>query len=137
MTPPIEILELYQLLVFTWWTANGDMHLKNFSLFTGDDGITRLTPAYDLISTRLVMPDDQLALPLQGKRDNLRRGVWRRFAEYCGLPEKVALRVLDKQASVLDDATKRIDRSFLPDDQKEDYKRLIAERSASISAEAS
>jgi len=135
--PPVEILKLYRLLLFTWWSGNGDMHLKNFSLLTGEDGITRLTPAYDLVCTRLIIPDDQLALPLQGKKDNLRRGVWRRFAEYCGLPEKVALRVLNTQAAALDEATKLIDRSFLPDDQKQDFKRLIADRTNSISAEAS
>jgi serine/threonine-protein kinase HipA len=126
--PLVEIVKLYRLLLFTWWTGSGDMHLKNFSLLTGEDGITRLTPAYDLVCTRLVIPDDQLALPLEGKKDNLRRGVWRRFAEYCGLPEKVALRLLDKQASVLSEATALIDRSFLPPDQKEAYKRLIADR---------
>ncbi|MBX3432378.1 MAG: HipA domain-containing protein [Pirellulales bacterium] len=131
--PLVELLKLYRLLLFTWWTGNGDMHLKNFSLLTGEDGITRLTPAYDLVCTRLVIPDDQLALPLQGKKDDLRRGVWRRFAEYCGLPEKVALRLLDKQASILNDATALIDRSFLPDDQKESYKRLIDDRSDSVS----
>jgi serine/threonine-protein kinase HipA len=130
--PPVELLKLYRLLLFTWWTGNGDMHLKNFSLLTGEDGITLLTPAYDLVCTRLVIPDDQLALPLQGKKDNLRRGVWRRFAEYCALPEKVALRLLDKQASTLDDAIALIDRSFLPDDQKDAYKDLIVERTESI-----
>lgn len=135
--PPVEMLKLFRRFLFTWWSGNGDMHLKNFSLLTGDDGITRLTPAYDLICTRLVIPDDQLALPLQGKKDNLRRGVWRRFAEYCGLPEKVALRVLDTQAAVLDEATRLIDHSFLPHDQKQDFKRLIADRTNSISAEAS
>lgn len=130
--PPVETLKLYRLLVFTWWAGNGDMHLKNFSLFTGEDGITRLTPAYDLVCTRLVIPDDQLAIPIQGQRDNVRRGVWRRFAEHCGLPDKVALKVLDKQAAVLHAATQVIDRSFLPDDQKEDYQRLIQERTESI-----
>ena len=127
---PIEILKLYRLLVFTWWSGNGDMHLKNFSLLAGEDGIHRLTPAYDLVCTRLVIPDDPLALPLGGKKDKLRRGDWRRFAEYCRLPEKVASQVLDKQASVTDEATAIIDRSFLPEDQKKDYKALITERSA-------
>lgn len=131
--PPVELLKLYRLLLFAWWTGNGDMHLKNFSLLTGDDGITRLTPAYDLVCTRLAIPDDQLALPLQGQTDNLRRGVWRRFAAYCNLPDKVALRLLERQASVLGDAHAQIDRSFLPDDQKEAYKRLLAERSDAIS----
>jgi serine/threonine-protein kinase HipA len=125
-------LKLYRLLLFSWWTGNGDMHLKNFSLLIGEDGIARLTPAYDLVCTRLVITDDLLALPLQGKRDNLHRGVWRRFAEYCALPEKVALRLLDKQAAALDDSTALIDRSFLPDEQKQDYKRLLAERTDSI-----
>ncbi|MEX2138475.1 MAG: hypothetical protein WD894_04395 [Pirellulales bacterium] len=74
---------------------------------------------------------------MQGKRDHLRRGAWRRFAEYCGLPEKVALRVLATQAAVLGDATRLIDHSFLPDDQKQDFKRLIADRTNSISPEAS
>jgi len=61
-------------------------------------------------------------------KDSLRRGVWRRFAEYCGLPEKVALRLPDKQASVLSDATAVIDCSFLPPDQKEAFTRLAADR---------
>jgi serine/threonine-protein kinase HipA len=134
--PPVEILKLYALLVFCWWTGNGDMHLKNFSLLTDEDGIMRLTPAYDLVCTRLVLPDDHLAIPIQGKEDNLRRGVWKRFAEYCKLPEKVALRVLDNQAAVLPDAIQLIERSFLPDDQKEAYKHLIEERAAGLVGEA-
>lgn len=130
--PLVEILKLYRLLVFTWWSGNGGMHLKNFSLLTGEDGITRLTPACDLVCTRLVIPDDTLALPLQGKKDTLRRGVWKRFAEYCRLPEKAALRVLDQQTSVLDDAIQLIERSFLPDDQKDAYKHLVTERTSAI-----
>jgi serine/threonine-protein kinase HipA len=134
--PPIEILKLFQLLVFSWWSGNGDMHLKNFSLLTDQDGIIGLTPAYDLVNTRLVLPDDQFAIPLQGKRDTFGRGVWKRFAEYCKLPDKVALGVLDNQAAVLPDAIRLIERSFLPDEQKEAYKRLIEERTASLLGEA-
>ena len=130
--PPVEILKLYTLLVFCWWTGNGDMHLKNFSLLTDEDGIMRLTPAYDLVCTRLVFPDDHFAIPLQGKEDNLRRGDWKKFADYCKLPEKVALRVLDNQVAVVPDALKLIERSFLPDDQKEAYKQLIEERASGL-----
>lgn len=130
--PPVEILRLFRLLVFSSWCGNGDMHLKNLSVLTGEDGITRLTPAYDLVCTRLLIPDDVLALPVQGKRDRLRRGAWQRFAEYCRLPEKAALRVLDHQVSVLDAAQDLIDRSFLPEGQKAAYKGLIAERTETI-----
>ena len=130
--PLVEILKLYRLLVFVWWSGNGDMHLKNFSLIAGEDGIIRFTPAYDMLCTRLVIPNDALALPIVGRKDNLRRGAWLEFAAYCQLPEKTALRVLDKQTSTLDKARQLIDRSFLPYDQKNQYKRLIAERTETL-----
>jgi hypothetical protein len=45
--------------------------------------------------------------------------------------------VLAAQAAALDKATRLIDNSFLPDDQKQDFRRLVADRTNSISAEAS
>jgi serine/threonine-protein kinase HipA len=125
---PVEILKLYRLLIFAWWSGNGDMHLKNFSLLTGKDGIVRFTPAYDLVCTRLVIPNDLLALPIVGKKDNLQRESWIQFAKYCALPEKAAQRVIDKQISILQAAQRLIENCFLPGDQKENYKKLIQER---------
>lgn len=46
------------LLLFVWWSGNGDMHLKNFSLLTDANRFTRLTPAYDLVCTQLLIPDE-------------------------------------------------------------------------------
>ncbi len=127
--PPVEILKLYRQLVFAWWSGNGDMHLKNFSALMGADGVVKLSPAYDLLNTRLVIPDDPLAMPVHGKKDGLHVDAWLKFAAYCKLPERVAMRVLEKQASVLADAVELIERSFLPDDQKEAYVQLVTERS--------
>lgn len=127
--PLVEILKLFRLMVFTWWTGNGDMHLKNFSLLTGTDGITRLTPAYDLLCTRLVIPDDPLALPVGGKKDKLRRADWLKFAAYCNLPERAAVRVLKRQAEISKEAVHIIERSFLPQDQKDMYIGLILKNS--------
>src|SRR5690606_29429207 len=86
--PPVEILKLYRLAVFIWWSGNGDMHLKNFSVTRDSEGLIRLTPAYDLLSSRLVIPNDRLALPMVRKDDHLTRGTWLEFARYCQLPEK-------------------------------------------------
>ncbi len=130
--PLIEILKLYRLLLFGWWTGNGDIHLKNLSLFTDTQGITRLTPAYDLVSTRLVIPDDPLALPVVGKKTKLTRTTWRDFAEYCGIPKKTAGRVFERQAAVEVAATGAIEACFLPAEQKVTLKELVAERSSSL-----
>lgn len=130
--PLIEVLKLYRLLVFAWWSGNGDMHLKNFSLLIDSQGIMRLTPAYDLVSTQLVIPNDPLALPVIGKKSKLTRSTWLEFAEYCGISEKTAVRVLEKQASITAAASELIDACFLPADQKSVLSALISDRSKSL-----
>jgi serine/threonine-protein kinase HipA len=130
--PLIEILKFYRLLLFAWWSGNGDLHLKNLSLLTDTQGIMRLTPAYDLVSTRLVIPDDPLALPVLGKKSKLMRKTWLEFAEYCEIPKKTAQRVLEKQVSVEVAARDAIDACFLPAEQKGALKELLAERGAAL-----
>lgn len=132
--PLIEIQKLYRLLVFAWWSGNGDMHLKNLSLLVDEQGVIRLTPAYDLVCTRLVIPNEPLALPILGKKDNLDRKHWLAFAKYCQLPERAAVRILDAQTATLPEALRLIERGFLPTEQKEDYRQLLAERTARLAA---
>lgn len=134
--PLVEIRKLYRRMLFVWWTGNGDMHLKNFSLLTGEDGVVRLSPAYDLVCTRLAIPDDPLALPIVGKRDRLDRADWLEFAKYCGLPETTARRVLAEFAGAAGEAGSVIDRSFLPAEERMQFKRLLEERSAAIAGAA-
>ncbi len=130
--PLIELMKLYRLLLFTWWSGNGDMHLKNFSLLTDENDIVRLTPAYDLVSTHLVIPGDPLALPVGGKQTKLARGDWLRFADYCDLPRTVAERMLREQKEATDEAVKLIGKSFLPEDQRGEYESLIREHSKQL-----
>jgi serine/threonine-protein kinase HipA len=134
--PLVEILKLYRLMLFIWWSGNGDMHLKNFSLLTGEDGVMRLTPAYDLVCTRLVIPDDPLALRIVGKKDRLDRADWLDFAKYCNLPEKPAIRVLDELTLAAPKATALIVHSFLPDEQRKQFAQLVTDRTAVLRLES-
>lgn len=133
--PGIDALRLYRLMLFCWWTGNGDAHLKNFSLFANGDGVQRLTPAYDLLSTRLVIPDDPLALPVGGKRAGLTRRSWIELGAYAGLPTKVVARELKNPARQLEAGEALIHRSFLPTGMKGDYCALIRERAALLADE--
>ncbi len=130
--PAIAPRALFRLLVVAWWTGNGDMHLKNFSLLRGRDGRHRLWPAYDLLCTRLVIPNDPLALPIGGRRNRLTRRGWLRFAEHAGLPEKAAIRVLGEVGAALQPALELVDRSFLPEGMKIAYSELLGERTVSL-----
>jgi serine/threonine-protein kinase HipA len=133
--PLIDAERLFRVLVFSWWTGNGDMHLKNFSLLRGEDGNHRLSPAYDLVNTRLVIPDDELALPVGGsKRVGRRR--WLALATSCKLPARVAERVMRKIADTVTEAEPLIDASMLPTDMKRSYLELIRERAKSLAARA-
>lgn len=48
----VEARKLFRLNLFTF--SNGDAHLKNFSLLETDAGDFILSPAYDLVSSRIV-----------------------------------------------------------------------------------
>jgi serine/threonine-protein kinase HipA len=55
----VEMEKYLQLVVFNYFIHNGDAHLKNFSLFRNDRyGDYTLTPAYDLLDTRLHVPNE-------------------------------------------------------------------------------
>lgn len=130
----IESLKLFRHMVFCWWTGNGDAHLKNFSLLSGLDGIVRLSPAYDLLCTRLVLPDDRLALPVGGKQDGLRRAHWQEYGNYCGLPARSIARELARIVASLDPAIALVSRSPLGAPFRARYVELLRDRAATLAA---
>jgi serine/threonine-protein kinase HipA len=132
--PGIELRELFRRWAFIWWTGNGDMHLKNFSLLRGRDGRHRLAPAYDLLSSRLLIPDDRLAMPLGGRDDRLSRRHLLDYADYLGLPRRAAERVLKELASKYDDMLTQVERSWLPSPMREDYRQLLDDRVSTLGA---
>ena len=56
--------DLLRMLIFNLITGNGDVHLKNISLLETSDGDMMLSPAYDLMNTKVHMADNLLALNL-------------------------------------------------------------------------
>lgn len=58
----IEIEKYFQLVVFNYLFSNGDAHLKNFSILETARGDYVLSPAYDLVNTRIHVSDTDFAL---------------------------------------------------------------------------
>ena len=89
-TPLLDVVRLFELTVFCFLTANSDMHLKNFSLLYGRDGRIRLSPAYDLLATQVLLPADteESALPLNGRKSALAERDFWAFAEHLRLTPK-------------------------------------------------
>ena len=58
--PKLDMTELFMRLLFSFVIGNSDMHLKNFSLIETHEasGIYTISPAYDLLSVNVIMPED-------------------------------------------------------------------------------
>ena len=128
--PNLDMVNYWEQVVFSWITGNADMHLKNFSLYSKEQGKYMLTPAYDMLSTALVMPEDteELALTLNGKKRKIKKVDFATSMQASGLEEKVINNIFVKFAKVKDRWFEFIDQSFLPDDMKQTFKVIIAEK---------
>ena len=127
--PQLDLVNFWEVVVFSWITGNSDMHLKNFSLYKTPLGFC-LTPAYDLLSTLIVMPQDteELALTLKGKKRKIKRSDFEKAMTASGLNEKVIQNMANKFGKAISKWIDLIDNSFLPNDMKREYKRLIIKR---------
>ncbi len=128
--PKLDMVNYWEQVVFSWITGNADMHLKNFSLYSKEQGKYVLTPAYDMLSTALVMPEDteELAITLNGKKRKIKKADFVASMQASGLEEKVINNIFAKFAKVKDRWFAFINQSFLPDEMKEAFKAIIAEK---------
>lgn len=130
VTPKLDLVNYWEVVIFSWITGNADMHLKNFSLYNPLAKGHSLTPAYDLLSTALVMPEDkeELALTLNGKKRNLRKQDFISAIIASGVEEKVIENIGKRFRKALPKWFELIDQSFLPQSMKRQYKQLILHR---------
>lgn len=120
--PLLDIVNFWEVVVFSWLTGNADMHLKNFSLFRPGENYM-LTPAYDLLSTALAMPEDEeeLALTLNGKKKHIKYEDFEKAMLDSGMDDKAIANIFNRFAKVIPRWHKLIDESFLPTDFKDAY----------------
>jgi serine/threonine-protein kinase HipA len=129
--PGDDLLRYFELTVFCFLTGNADMHLKNFAMIEDEDDFV-LSPAYDLLSTRLVLAEtidpEDLALSLNGKKAKLSRTDFLQFAVSIGVPMHVAEKVFHGFAKSMELAQDLIEMSFLSEALKTTYSDLLQDR---------
>jgi serine/threonine-protein kinase HipA len=125
---PPALENFFRLVLFNYLFSNGDAHLKNFSLYQTEMGDYNFTPAYDLMSTILHMPNESdTALDLytgvhQSKFYN-RYGFYgqadfRKLAEIIGILPLRVERILTQMLSSKDEVLDVTRKSFLSEDSK-------------------
>lgn len=142
----VDMERFFELVVFNYIYANGDDHLKNFSLILrGQD--YRLAPAYDLLNTSLHVRGDDFGLD-GGLSPNIIKSDayantghpcrldFERFGERIGLVQSRRGRILDKYMQLPESAIALVGRSFLNDKMKRYYLRIVYERIARFTRES-
>ena len=121
----VESLKLFKLLDFNYLFSNGDAHLKNFSIIETPLGDFKLSPAYDLLNSRIHIEDKDFALnegliPARMGQGNVAKQ-FQLLADYAGIQEKQMNAILALMVSKTENVKNLIDASFLKDGIKRNY----------------
>jgi serine/threonine-protein kinase HipA len=133
---PSEAPKLFRLILFNYLMSNGDAHFKNFSLIETTLGDFKLSPAYDLLNSRLHIADKDFALEHGLLPPQQAKGKIRDQFELLGHLANISLKQIDKVMSDLTGhaaAVKElIDRSYLSDRFKRNYEQAYLTRLAKL-----
>jgi len=129
----IEVLELLQLVAFSYVIGNGDLHGKNISLLTEPhSGRVKLSPAYDLLST-VPYGDMRMAIQFEGRDDNLKRADFINFGKRFGVRPKIIDEMLNRIVLGVNSAIDRVVEIGLPTKRTKQLRDVIAKRVGDIS----
>ncbi|MBS1681214.1 MAG: HipA domain-containing protein [Bacteroidetes bacterium] len=128
--PGLDIVNFYEVVLFSFLTGNADMHLKNFSLIKDTTLGYHLSPAYDLVATALVNPEDkeELALTLNGKKNRISRDDFSEAMSKSGIDKKQETNIIKGMQKTSASWFDLINKSFLKKETKKKFKRLLEGR---------
>jgi len=129
-TSGLDLVNFFEVVLFSFLTGNADMHLKNFSLIEQSSLGMVLSPAYDLVNTSLVNPldDEDLALNLNGKKKKIKKKDFIAAMGTLNIDEKQQQNIFAKMEKAKLKWMNQIDISFLNAEFKDQYKKIIIER---------
>ena len=129
-----ESQRLFELVLFSFLTGNADMHLKNFSLIENALGEYEFSPAYDLLSTALVIPEDkeESALTINGKKSRIGLKDFNVLATSLHLNEKSLQAIYRRFNTIFPQWKEFINQSFLSVEMKAKYIQLITDKFDSL-----
>jgi len=121
----IEAPKLFSLIMFNYIFSNGDAHLKNFSLIETAQHDFKLSPAYDLLNTKIHIDDSDFALKDGVLPKSLSQGkILNQFltlGEKAEIPQKTLTKLIKNITSHEQQISKLINHSFLSENLKRNY----------------
>jgi len=128
--PGLDVQLFFERVLFFFIIGNGDAHLKNFSIIYNKQGHIRLCPAYDIVSSKLVIPGEKdLALTLNGKKNEITGQDFEQLAQTLKIQTKISYK---KILNSIDLINKFITESLLDNNDKIKLLDIVKERSARL-----
>jgi serine/threonine-protein kinase HipA len=126
--PKLAAVDYFKIVVFNFIHGNADMHLKNYSMTHHIAGMS-LTASYDLLNSKILLPEDQeqSALTINGKKSRLRKTDFDALAinlELLTKQRQNVYKLLLKTQLLFHDT---IERSYMSMELKDNYKELLNE----------
>lgn len=118
----VEIEKYFTLVVFNFLFSNGDAHLKNFSLLESSKGDYLLSPAYDLVNTKLHVDDSDFALDKGLFTDGFKSEEYKK----SGHPSKSDFKEFAKRIGVTEG---RIEKLLTPFLERQSFMETLVRRS--------
>ncbi len=118
----VEIEKYFSIVVFNYLFSNGDAHLKNFALLETASGDYLLSPAYDLINTRIHVDDTDFALDKELFADGFKSAKYKSSMHAC----KDDFKEFGKRIGI---SETRIDKLLLPFLERQDLVEVLISHS--------
>ena len=130
VNPGLDVVNFYEQVLFSFLTGNADMHLKNFSLINMPGVGYTLSPAYDMVATELVNPEDneELALTLNARKNKLARKDFVAAFTAAKIDARAQENIFKKFEKIIPEWKEFIDISFLNHRLKNKYNRTIIDK---------
>jgi serine/threonine-protein kinase HipA len=128
----VESVKLLKLIIFNYLFSNGDAHFKNFSILETALGDYRLSPAYDLLNSRIHIEDkdfalDDALLPRNLAIAKVKKQIFK-LANLAGISESMTQNIFASMTIHTEKVEKLINASFLNEKLKRNYLQAFQSR---------
>ena len=128
--PGYDVQLLFERVVLSFILGNGDAHLKNYSIAYRDKDNIRLTPAYDIVCSKLVIPgDEDSAITIHGKKNKLLREDFDQLGDDFSIPIKIRYEKFGNKFNVM---RRIIETSSIAKEKQGQFLEIIKERTNRI-----
>jgi len=128
--PGLDAQIFFERVLFFFIIGNGDAHLKNFSIIYDKENRIRLSPAYDIVSSKLAIPgEEDSALTINGKKNKLSREDFDILAKSLEIHTKTSYKNILSNIKIINNL---LETSIFSAEEKKSLSNIAQERSSRL-----